>query len=48
MKGNLLNKAEINAIKHDVAEDLPFNQITNEISLLLIYQDMEVKWRGKK
>ena len=47
MKGNLLTEAEINAIKHDFAEDLRFNQITNESSLLLMYQEMEIKWKGK-
>lgn len=47
MKGNLLTEAEINAIKHDVSEDLRFKQVTNESSLLLIYQKMEIKWIGK-
>lgn len=36
MKGNLLTEAEINAIKHEVAEDWRFNQISNESSLLLM------------
>lgn len=47
MKGNLLTEAEINAIKHDVSEDLRFKQITNESSLLLMYQKIEIKWIGK-
>lgn len=47
MKGNLLTEAETNAIKHDVSGDLRFKQITNESSLLLMYQKVGIKWIGK-